>query len=223
MGTNAWRIGLLSGVAGAVDTFGYLALGQVFITHVSGNTGVLAISLVHGQFGEAFHRGAAVPIFFVGAACGAALVESAEDHRAVARALLIEALLLAVFAAAAWIGGSALRTSTGGWLLLLTLLAAATGLQNAALTHPGTRGTHTTHITGPVTELAMQFTRRITPSRRHEFDAGQTARFAARLAGFTAGALAGAVLSSAAPTAGPLVPAAVLVGLALGEGARAAA
>ncbi len=51
-----WRIGVLAWIAGTVDAFAYLLLGRIFVSHMTGNAGVLAISLAERRFGEALHR-----------------------------------------------------------------------------------------------------------------------------------------------------------------------
>ena len=208
MDRRAWRIGALAWVAGEVDTYGYLSLGHVFVSHMTGNAGVLTIALVQHRFGEAFHRGIAVPLFFAGALLGAALVESADDARQVARAFIVEALLLAGVTAFAATGGS----SASGWrqLMMLLLLSGSMGLQNAALTHPGTRGTHSTHLTGPLTDLATDVVRWVVPRRRDACDRSRVAGRIARVVGFALGGVCGAILFAAAPVAAPMLGAMVL-------------
>ena len=212
--SRTWRIGVLAWIAGTVDAFAYLALGRVFVSHMTGNTGVLAISLAQRRFGEALHRGAAIPLFFAGAVCGAALVESGDEPRLVRRALLLEVALLVLFAATAWAGAR-----PGGSPLLhvcsLVLVSGAMGIQNAALTHPSGQGTHTTHISGPLTDLAAEVARWIRPRLRRHCRPAMFARSAARVGGFSGGVLTGGVCYVLFPLAAPLAAAAVLAGVAL--------
>ncbi|HEX5474645.1 MAG TPA: YoaK family protein [Vicinamibacterales bacterium] len=211
--TRALRSAVLAAVAGSVDTFGYLALDRVFISHMTGNTAVLAIAIVQRNFGEAFHRGLAIPAFMAGSLAGAALVDNAESTRQVAHALLLEAALLAGVAVLSWSGAIDRQSCGAGCMLLLVLLASAVGIQNAALTHPGTRGTHTTHITGPLTDFAVEIVRTAEPDRQAETRPGRLLGLAVRLLGFFGGGVAGALLFQVAPMTAPLIPAAVLVGL----------
>lgn len=216
---GAAKIGVLAWIAGQIDTFGYLSLGQVFVTHMTGNTGVLAISIVEGRWAEALHRGVVIPFFVVGAACGAAMVEASAPPRQVARAFAAEALLLVVLAAIGWGGGGALPQSEIGRVLMLALLAVAMGIQNAALPRRGVRGVHTTHVTGPLTELARNLVRG--EGRRAGERRRRVANLAARNGGFALGALTGALSFAAMPLLTPLLSAAVLLAIGAMEVRRA--
>jgi uncharacterized membrane protein YoaK (UPF0700 family) len=209
---STWRIGALAWVAGEIDTFGYLTLGQVFITHMTGNTGLLAIAVLQHRYDQVLDRALVSLVFFAGALCGAALVDSAHDVDQVSRALRIESALLAAFALLTIVAGS---PSAHGRFFVLLLLSGSMGLQNAALTHPGMRGTHTTHLTGPMTDLATEMIRSVMPSRRREFRPGQAARFAARVIGFLAGGLCGAALFIVRPIAAPILAALTLLTVSL--------
>ena len=208
LANTGWRLGILAWVAGDIDSFGYLSLGHVFITHVTGNTATWAIAMVQGPVHEAIQRALVIAVFFVGALAGAALVHTADDPRQISRALLVEAVLLGLFAVFSRLAPTPHSLASQG--LLLLLLAAPMGLQNAALTHPGMRGTHTTHITGPMTDLATEVVRAISPRRRQEFSAMRLLRMGARLTGFAIGAVCGAILFELAPVAPPLLAAGAL-------------
>jgi len=88
---TASRLAALAWVAGEIDTFGYLRLGHVFISHMTGNTAVLSIALAQRDVTDALHRGILIPLFFLGGLCGALLVDSADEPRQVSRALVVEA------------------------------------------------------------------------------------------------------------------------------------
>jgi uncharacterized membrane protein YoaK (UPF0700 family) len=206
---RAWRVGVLAWVAGLVDTFGYLALDRVFVSHITGNASVLAISLVTGDTFEVFHRGWAIPTFFVGSMIGAALVEDANESWQVVRALSAEVGLLLGFVVFGWLAPVGLHESTLGWAVMVALLGSAVGIQNAALTRRDTRGTHTTHLTGAVTDFAVEMTRVLQPHEQPP--PGRTPVLAARIAGFFAGGIVGALLFPVMPINGLLVPAAALV------------
>jgi uncharacterized membrane protein YoaK (UPF0700 family) len=178
---------------------------------------VLAIALVQRHYGEAVARAMVIPLFFAGALCGALLVESIENRRQVARAFLIEALLLILFAVLAWMDDRVLSHAIPQGALLL-LLAGSMGLQNAAVAHRGTGATHTTHITGPLTDLASELVGLMLPRRRHTFRPSELRRVVARLVGFAVGALCGAAFFSTVPLAAPVLGAVTLIGLAAFDG-----
>ena len=220
---TASRLAALAWVAGEIDTFGYLRLGHVFISHMTGNTAVLSIALAQRDVTDALHRGILIPLFFLGGLCGALLVDSADEPRQVSRALVVEALLLASFAALEWFGAGHFDRSPGGRVFMLLLLSGSMGLQNAALTRRASRDIHTTHITGPLTEFAVELAHLTVRRRRHEFDPARAQRLAARLIGFSSGALCGAALFTLAPTAAPVAAVGVLLVLVTLTSSRPAA
>ena len=57
---------LLCAAAGSTDAIAYLLCGQVFVANMTGNTVLLAISLLHHQFGKAALRGGLVAAFLGG-------------------------------------------------------------------------------------------------------------------------------------------------------------
>jgi uncharacterized membrane protein YoaK (UPF0700 family) len=213
---NVGRLALLAWIAGEIDAFGYLLLDKVLVSHMSGNTAVLAAALAQRNWHEAAHRALPIPFFVAGAACGAALVEAAEHTREVARALLAEALLLMFVAGVQWITGGAAVHSSAGSTLLILLLAGAMGIQNAALTHPGIRGTHSTHITGPLTDVTADVVH-LVAGRTADVRPARVWQSGARVVGFAVGAFSGAALFLSAAVAPPLVGAAALVAIAAAE------
>ncbi len=54
---------LLCAVAGSVDAIAYLLCGQIFVANMTGNTVLLAISLLQGKFAKAALRGGLVAAF----------------------------------------------------------------------------------------------------------------------------------------------------------------
>jgi uncharacterized membrane protein YoaK (UPF0700 family) len=210
----AWLIGILAWVAGYIDAVGYLVLGRVFMANMTGNTEVFALALTQRDLHRAFERGLPIALFVGGAALGSLLAESGDGTRHLARAWWVEALMLAGFVLLA--RTAAPPAGTGAWIAQVLLLAGALGVQNAALTHPGTRGTHSTHVTGPITDFATDLVRSI---RRTSDDnpprPSRMRRLSMRWVGFFAGALSGSWLYAWTGVAAPLLPAAVIAVLAV--------
>lgn len=94
---------------------------------------MLTIAIVQRHLGEALHRGVPIPLFFGGILCGAAMVDTADGHAQVRRAVIVEALLLTLFASVEWITDGRVRSSFAGSMLMLLFLSGSMGLQNAAL------------------------------------------------------------------------------------------
>lgn len=142
---------LLAGVAGAVNSTGFVALG-LHTSHMSGNMAVLGESLAAGDSRMALLTGQLLLSFLAGAVAASALMD-ASRHRQRGRhsaALLLEILTL---------GG------IGAWLTshpgtrepaLMWGLAFAMGLQNALVTRVSGAVVRTTHITGVITDIGIQ-------------------------------------------------------------------
>lgn len=148
---------LLSGVAGAVNATGFVALGK-HTSHMSGNMAMLGESLAAGDWQGTGLAGQLLLSFLLGAVSATALLE-ASRHRARGRhaaPLLLEVSLL---------GG------IGIWLAsvpgaheptLMWGLAFAMGLQNALVTRVSGAVVRTTHMTGVITDIGIQLVQMVT-------------------------------------------------------------
>lgn len=121
-------LGLLSSTAGVMDGTAFLALGNVFTSAMSGNTIVLGVAIGQGRIHAALYALAAFLGYASGAALGALPLHGATPG--IERAIFVEGVFLAVFAAV-WtlVGGPAGPTEV---YLLIVLSAMAMGLQGAA-------------------------------------------------------------------------------------------
>lgn len=129
---------LLTALAGGVDAIGYLLLGRLFVSYMSGNSTVLGIALARGNWSEALRAGAIIALFVSGSALGAVVARLARRWR-MPVVLLVVALLLAV--AAGWWGNG---LPTGA--MAATVLAM--GILNAALDRAGGVPVGLTYVTG---------------------------------------------------------------------------
>src|SRR6202163_824929 len=87
----------LSALAGYVDGIGFLHLGGLFVSFMSGNSTRMGVSLAQGNWSNAATALGLVALFVVGAAGGSLIVLGRGAHRQ-PFVLLIEALLLAIAA-----------------------------------------------------------------------------------------------------------------------------
>lgn len=143
---------VLAFVAGAANAGGFMAVGT-YTSHVTGRVSEMADDLVLGRFALAGAAAAAVAAFAVGAAISAILINWARRRglqSVYALPLLLEAALLAVFAALGAAGGGAVVAAT---ILLLCLVM---GLQNAMITKLSGATIRTTHVTGLITDLGIE-------------------------------------------------------------------
>lgn len=128
--------GLLAMLAGAVDAIGYIMLGQLFVAFMSGNSTVLAVSLVDGNWGEAGRAAWIVAAFVAGVSFGTMLGPVTRGYHMPAVMGSVTALLTL---AAAWSG-------TG--MVPVTAMVFAMGAMNAATDTAGGVPVSLTFVTG---------------------------------------------------------------------------
>src|ERR1700685_172535 len=71
----------LSALAGYVDGIGFLHLGGLFVSFMSGNSARLGVSLAQGHWSNAAEALALIALFVAGAACGSLIVLGRGVHR----------------------------------------------------------------------------------------------------------------------------------------------
>jgi uncharacterized membrane protein YoaK (UPF0700 family) len=199
--------------SGAVDATSFLALGQVFSSVMTGNLVLLGVAASHHDATQAIHAGVAVAAYAAGVLAGAPLAAGGSSGRerggtwppAVTLTLALELCLLVAFSVGWELSPASHR---GGLdLALLIVLAAAMGVQSAAVSQLGKMSSTymTSTLTGVLTALVTR--------RAHE---GRW-RDVAALAAVAIGALAAGLLVSAAPAWVPaivLAPQAAVTGVA---------
>ncbi|WP_394842141.1 DUF1275 domain-containing protein [Pendulispora brunnea] len=155
----AWL--LFSLTAGSVNAGAFMACRN-FVSHVTGTITSLGV-----EFGDSWLVLKYMLVFaaFFGGAALAALVTVTlrlrDKQQIVVPMLLAFVVLLAVAAAghAGLFGPFGLEQPTTASFALLSLLAAAMGIQNSAIGLATSNAIRTTHATGPVTDLAVNVVR----------------------------------------------------------------
>ena len=139
---------LLAVEAGAVNVTSFLVLGKVFSSVITGNLVVLGMAAARVQPGLALRSGLALAGYSVGVLIGAPIAARGRRQTwppAVTAALCAELCLLLVFTAGWEIG-----YRRHSWqIALLVLLAAAMGVQGAAIRRFGSISA--TYLTGTLT------------------------------------------------------------------------
>ncbi|MFG6465637.1 YoaK family protein [Roseateles sp. BYS87W] len=148
----------LAFVAGATNAGGFLAVRQ-YTSHMTGMVSAAADGLVLGEHQALITACGALLFFMTGAATTAVLVHLGRQRRAhsiFALPLLVEAASLVVFGLmGAWLAGlHALFVPATVSVLCFTM-----GLQNALITKVSRSEIRTTHVTGIVTDLGIEFGR----------------------------------------------------------------
>lgn len=208
-------LSLLTLVTGLVDAACYLGLGRVFTANMTGNVVLLAFGATGAQGLPVLAPTVSLGVFLVGATAGGRLasnlvgpagaeVPASVRRRWVTITLLLELGLVAVAGVVALglpVGGGGARR-----YVVIALLAAALGLQNATVRRLAVPDVTTTVLTLTLTGLAAD----------SWLAGGHSPRAGRRLAAvglMAAGALAGALLLRV-DVALPVLAAAVVIALA---------
>jgi uncharacterized membrane protein YoaK (UPF0700 family) len=169
----------LSAMAGYVDGIGFLHLGGLFVSFMSGNSTRLGVSLAQGHWSNAAEAIGLILLFVTGAACGSLIVLGRGANRQ-PWVLLVEALLLALAALCYAFG--LLNASVAAMVL-------AMGLENAVFQIDGGAGLGLTYITGALVKVGQLAAAALTGGERWAW-LPNLLLWAALVAGAVCGALA---------------------------------
>lgn len=157
---KAWVAACIAWAAGFVDVAVWLALYHVYTSHMTGNTASFADDLVQGKWSSAFHYGWVIVPFLAGLLYSAATTKAARRrgfHASFSIALITEVVLLGAFIALGSIyAEKAQAEATSGVFgyLLLSLPAAAMGVQTVTVTNINGLRVYTTYLTGSLSKFA---------------------------------------------------------------------
>ncbi|WP_210485759.1 YoaK family protein [Microvirga antarctica] len=134
---------MLAGLAGFVDGMGFIHLGGLFVSFMSGNSTRLGVSLAQGEWHDAARGVMIILLFVVGAAAGALV---AHDGRPSRRPILLltEGCLL---------GGAALANLLGVSAISVGAMVIAMGMENAIFQKKGEPGIGLTYMTGALVRV----------------------------------------------------------------------
>jgi uncharacterized membrane protein YoaK (UPF0700 family) len=169
----------LSALAGYVDSIGYLHLGGLFVSFMSGNSTRMGVSLADGNWSAAAEALSLIALFVLGAACGSLIVLGRGQYSQ-SRLLLIEALLLAA---------AALLYAFGLDRLAIAAIVLAMGLENAVFQIEGGGGLGLTYVTGALVKVGQLIAAALTGGERFAW-VPNLLLWAALVAGSILGALA---------------------------------
>lgn len=169
----------LSALAGYVDGIGFLHLGGLFVSFMSGTSTRMGVSLADGQWRVALDALALIVLFVAGAAIGSLIVLGRYAQRQ-AVLLLTEALLLAA---------AGLANHLGQPGLAIVAIVLAMGLENAVFQIDGRGGLGLTYVTGALVRAGQLLAAALTGGPRWDW-LPNLLLWAALVAGAAAGALA---------------------------------
>jgi uncharacterized membrane protein YoaK (UPF0700 family) len=169
----------LSALAGYVDGIGFLDLGGLFVSFMSGNSTRLGVSLAEGRWSNAAEALGLIVLFVAGAACGSLIVLGRGANREL-WVLLVEALLLIV---------AALCYTFGHSDAAVVAIVLAMGLENAVFQIDGGGGLGLTYVTGALVKVGQLVAAALTGGARWAW-LPNLLLWAALVAGGVCGALA---------------------------------
>ena len=169
----------LSALAGYVDGIGFLHLGGLFVSFMSGNSTRMGVSLADGQWLDAATALGLIALFVIGAAAGSLIVLGRGANRQ-PWLLLVEALLLAA---------AALCYAFGLPNVAIATIVLAMGLENAVFQIDGGAGLGLTYVTGALVKAGQLLAEALTGGARWGW-APNLLLWAALVAGSLCGALA---------------------------------
>jgi uncharacterized membrane protein YoaK (UPF0700 family) len=135
----------LSALAGYVDSVGFLHLGGLFVSFMSGNSTRLGVSLAEGRWDNAAEEIGLIVLFVAGAAAGSLIVLGRGPYRQ-AWVLLAEATLLAA---------AALAYTLGQPNLAIAAIVLAMGLENAVFQTQVGVSLGLTYVTGALVKVGQ--------------------------------------------------------------------
>ncbi len=173
----------LAFIGGSINAIALLGLNHQGVSHLTGSSSLLSVSLAEGSFSDSTHLLIVIASFVIGAAVSGLLIgnESLKLGRRYSLALFLEALLLLM----------AMKLLTQGSIYGHYLASAACGLQNAMTSTFSGAVVRTTHVTGLFTDLGIMLGLRV---RGQRADTRRIILYATLISGFIAGGIVGAYL-----------------------------
>jgi uncharacterized membrane protein YoaK (UPF0700 family) len=135
----------LSALAGYVDGVGFLHLGGMFVSFMSGNSTRLGVNLEEGHWSDAAQATGLIALFVTGAAAGSLIVFTRSFY-CQCWVLLAEASLLAA---------AALSYTLGAPPLAIAAMVLAMGLENTVFQVEGGAGLGLTYMTGALVKVGQ--------------------------------------------------------------------
>ncbi len=169
----------LSALAGYVDAIGFLHLGGLFVSFMSGNSTRMGVSLAEGHWQHAAEALGLVALFVIGAAAGSLIVLGRGVNRQ-PWVLLAEASLLVA---------SALCYAFDLPNTAVAAIVLAMGLENAVFQIHGGGGLGLTYVTGALVKVGQLAAKALTGGARWAW-APNLLLWAALVTGSLCGALA---------------------------------
>lgn len=146
----------LTAVAGYVDGIGYIHLGGLFVSFMSGNSTRLGVSIVKADWNHAAEAIGLVGLFVTGAAAGSVIAHIGGHYRR-SWLLLVETVLL--------VAAGLLNSDDLAWLAVVVIVLAM-GLENAIFQIGDAGGLGLTYVTGALVKAGQHIATALTGGER---------------------------------------------------------
>jgi uncharacterized membrane protein YoaK (UPF0700 family) len=146
----------LSALAGYLDGIGYLHLGGLFVSFMSGNSTRLGVSLAEAHWSAVVQTVGVIVVFVIGAAAGS-LIALGRGGRRQTWLLLTESLLLI---------GAALASMFGWSVAAVGAIVFAMGMENAVFEVRGGAALGLTYVTGALVKAGQLLAAALTGGAR---------------------------------------------------------
>lgn len=139
----------LSSLAGFVDALGFITLGGIFVSFMSGNSTRLSVGVVDGMWDEAALVGGVIALFVVGVIVGGVVAELTDSDRRTRKLAVLRTVtgLLVVAAVAAALEWTPLA------VVAMTL---AMGAENSVFRRDGETTVALTYMTGALVKIGQR-------------------------------------------------------------------
>jgi uncharacterized membrane protein YoaK (UPF0700 family) len=194
----------LTAIAGWVDAVGFLRLGGLFVSFMSGDTTEMSVALSQGNAWAGGAAAGLVALFVMGVFAGRLTAEACGIWRQAAVLILTASLLSVAVLLALPEAHVATVTATAAMVL-------AMGAQNAVMTHVGGAKASLTYVTGTLVKIGEKLADAVAGTERPS----AALPYAAMWLGLAVGALGGAWAYAQVGVAALLAPAAAAALLAL--------
>lgn len=210
---NRWRALSRGWLCGYVDSYSLLTFG-VYTSFMSGNTTSAGMKTGQAKLLEAAHSFLPIPFFLLGAFAGS-LLQPKKSEPEVFRVSLLVALLLLL-------GAATTPLAASNWVCV-ALLSTAMGMMNTTLSHVGGQSVNLGFITGDLKNLGGHLADMVNrvpvsdPAGSWDTHGSRAAILTSVWVSFLAGAFCGAVAAVRYGAWTLLLPALLLIALAIKE------
>jgi uncharacterized membrane protein YoaK (UPF0700 family) len=147
---------VLSALAGYVDGIGFIHLGGLFVSFMSGNSTRLGVAVAERHYGQALEALGLIALFVLGAGIGALIAFGKGRYR--------QSLILL---AEAWLLAASAGCYMAGWpSVAIAAMVLAMGLENSVFQIGGGAGVGLTYMTGALVKVGQGLASAITGGAR---------------------------------------------------------